>query len=206
VIAISFTLLGKVSINGLGYQFLWPKVPEWNIISAPVWVPLACVFIVVFTRSFLELHKQSRYINWLFFLLMFLNFTVIITLPISRYLSLFLMVSFSILTFFIVLTVAFICLMRGVRGARFYILGWLVFLTGVLITILEWAVILPYTTFTAYAGQAALTFEVFLLFLALADKINIMRQEKEAAEQKAKESQDLAIKNLKKADQLKDEF
>src|SRR5690625_7902735 len=84
---------------------------------------------------------------------MFLNLTVILTLPISRYLSLFLMVSFSIVTFLVVLTVAFICLIRGVREARFYILGWLIFLTGVSITILERAVILPYTTFTEYAGQ-----------------------------------------------------
>ena len=206
VMAISFTLLGKVSINGLGYQFLWPNVPKWNIVSAPVWVPLACVFILIFTRSFLELKNQSRYINWLFFLLMFLNLTVILTLPISRYLSLFLMVSFSIVTFLVVLTVAFICLIRGVREARFYILGWLIFLTGVSITILERAVILPYTTFTEYAGQAALTIEVVLLSLALADKINIMRQEKEVAEQKAKENQNLAIQNLKKADELKDEF
>src|SRR5699024_8317079 len=103
-------------------------------------------------------------------------------------------------------TVAFIYLARGVREARFYILGWLIFLTGVSITILERAVILPYTIFTEYAGQAALTIEVVLLSLALADKINIMRQEKETAEKKAKESQDLAIKNLKKSDQLKDEF
>lgn len=206
VMAISFTLLGKISINGLGFQLLWPNAPAWNVVSAPVWVPLACIFILIFTRSFLDLKKQSRYINRLFFSLMLLNSTVIFTLPFSRYLSLFFMVSFSLITFIVILTVAFICLIRGVREARFYILGWLIFLTGVSITILERAVILPYTTFTEYAGQAALTIEVVLLSLALADKINIMRQEKELAEKKAKESQDLAIKNLKKSDQLKDEF
>src|SRR5690625_1698757 len=206
VIAITFTLLGKMSINGLGYQFLWPNVPKWNLISGPVWVPLACIAVLIFTRSFLDLTKQSRFVNGLFYFLVFLNLTVIISLPHSRYLALFLMVTFSIITFISVLTVAFICLIRGVREARFYILGWLIFLTGVSITILERAVILPYTTFTEYAGQAALTVEVVLLSLALADKINIMREEKEFAERKAKDSQNLAIKNLKKADQLKDEF
>src|SRR5690625_2875289 len=168
VMTISFTLLGKISINGLGYQLIWPNIPKWNIISAPVWVPLACISVIVFTRSFLELQKKSHKINRLFTVLIFLNLSVILMLLYSRYIALFMMVSFSILTFISVITVAFICLIRGVREARFYILGWLIFLSGVSITILERAVILPYTIFTEYAGQAALTIEVVLLSLALA--------------------------------------
>lgn len=116
------------------------------------------------------------------------------------------MVFVSLITFLVSLTVAIICLLKGVREARFYIVGWLVFLTGVSITILERAVYLPYNMFTEYAGQAALTIEVVLLSLALADKIKIIRQQKEEAERKTRESQKLAIENLKKADQLKDEF
>src|SRR5699024_3028086 len=38
VLAITFTLLGKVSINGLGYQYLWPDFPYWNMISTTFWV------------------------------------------------------------------------------------------------------------------------------------------------------------------------
>src|SRR5690625_2747975 len=112
--------------------------------------------------------------------------------------------AFSIFLF--VLAVAIICLKRGARQARFYIAGWLIFLTGVSVTILERTVILPFTIITEYAGQITLTIEVVLLSLALADKIKIMRQEKELAEKKAQENQELAIQNLKKADELKDEF
>ena len=109
-------------------------------------------------------------------------------------------------TFASVLIASVIAWRRGARQARFYIVGWVIFLTGVFITIMERAAILPYTLITEYAGQAALTIEVVLLSLALADKINIMREEKDLAEAKAKESQELAIKNLKQADELKDEF
>ena len=109
-------------------------------------------------------------------------------------------------TFVTVLSVAFICLKRGARQARFFIVGWLIFLMGVFITILERAALLPFSNFTEYAGQATLTTEVVLLSLALADKINIMRSEKEQAEQEAQESQALAMESLKKTDELKDEF
>src|SRR5699024_2261571 len=49
-------------------------------------------------------------------------------------------------------------------------------------------------------------FEVVFLSLALADKFNIMRREKRIAERKALERQELALQNLKQADELKDEF
>src|SRR5690625_1862038 len=29
VITITFTLLGKISINGIGYQYIWPNLPFW---------------------------------------------------------------------------------------------------------------------------------------------------------------------------------
>lgn len=206
VIAITCTLLGKLSINGLAFQYLWPNYPSWNLVAAPVWVALACIFIIIFSRTFLDIDHYIPSFKNLFYGLIFLNSLVIIILPFSRYIALYMMVIASISTFTIILTIAIICLQKGARQARFYILGWLIFLTGVSITILERAVILPFTLVTEYAGQAALTIEVVLLSLALADKINIMRQEKLLAEQKAQESQALAMQNLKKSDELKDEF
>src|SRR5699024_12072489 len=49
VLAITFTSLGKVSINGLGYQYLWPNFPYWNMISTTIWVSIASIFILIFT-------------------------------------------------------------------------------------------------------------------------------------------------------------
>src|SRR5699024_2257825 len=89
---------------------------------------------------------------------------------------------------------------------RFFVLGWVIFLTGVSITMLERAVVLPYSIVTEYAGQTALTIEVVLLSLALADKFNIIRQEKRIAVRKAIENQELALQHLKQADELKNEF
>lgn len=206
VLTIICTLLGKLSINGLAYQYLWPDYPAWNIISTPFWVSLACIFMFIFTRNFLDTDQYFPSFKKVIYPLIFLHTLVILSLFISRYVALYLMVISALLTFIAVLGVAFICLFKGARQARFYIVGWIVFLVGVSITILERAVVLPFTLFTEYAGQAALTIEVVLLSLALADKINMMRQEKEKAEEKAAKNQALAMENLKKSDQLKDEF
>lgn len=206
VLTITFTLLGKVSINGLGYQYLWPNFPQWNIISTTIWVAIASIFILIFTRHFLDIDKYVPSFKQYYYTFIGLNIFVILSISYSRYVALFLMIIVALGTFITAITTAAICLYRGAREARFYLLGWLVFLTGVSITMLERAVVIPYSMVTEYAGQAALTFEVVLLSLALADKFNIMREEKRIAERKALESQELALQNLKQADELKDEF
>lgn len=206
VLVISFTLLGKLSINGLAFQYIWPNAPRWNVISTPFWVAIACIFILIFTRSFLNTDQYSPTFKKVMYALILCNTLIIVMLPINRFIAMYIMVIAAIATFITVLFVALVCLKRGAYQARFYLLGWFIFLTGVSMTILERAVILPFNVFTEYAGQAALSIEVVLLSFALADKINIMRHEKELAERKAQEIQAVALKNLEKADELKDEF
>lgn len=213
VAAITCTLMGKVSINGLGFQYLWPDQPMWNKLATTFWVSLACIFILMFTRIFLEADQHvPSFRKWTYGLIT-LNSLVLAILfvslysgQVSYYWAQTAMVLASLFTFVTVLITAFMCLKRGARQARFYIAGWLIFLTGVSITILQRSVVLPYSMLTEYAGQAALTAEVVLLSLALADKINIIRREKEIAERQALESQAESIRNLEIADEMKDEF
>lgn len=206
VLAISSTLMGHFTINGFSYQYLWPNYPAWNLIAAPFWVSVACIFILIFTRRFLDADYYIPKFKNVSFLLIGVNGLVIILLFFSHLVALNLMLLSTISTFGTVLTVAFLCLRRGARQARFFIVGWIIFLLGVFITILERGAFLSYSNFTEYAGQGALAVEVVLLSLALGDKINMMRAEKEQAEQEAIESQAVALESLKKSDELKDEF
>lgn len=206
VLVISCTTIGQLSLNGLAFQFIWSNFPSWNAIATPFFVSLACMFILMFTRSFLDTDKYLPKFKKISFLIIGLNGVVILSLFISNIFALNIMLVSTTSTFVVVLSAAFICLKRGARQARFFIMGWLFFLVGVFITILERASILPFTPLIEYAGQISIGIEMVLLSLALADKINIMRAEKEEAEKKAKESQVLAMENLMKADELKDEF
>jgi two-component system sensor histidine kinase ChiS len=54
--------------------------------------------------------------------------------------------------------------------------------------------------------QIGSAMELILFSIALADRINILKKEKEIAQAEALENQKLAIENLKKADKIKDEF
>ena len=206
VLAMFCTLMGKISINGVGFQYLWPESSAWNLISTPFWVSLGSIFILLFTRSFLETDRHfPPFVKWAR-LLMIGHGIVIALLFVTHIPALNLMIAGALGTFVTVLITALRSLIRGVRQARFFFLGWLIFLSGVSVTILERAAVIPYSLFAEYAGQGAMTAEVVLLSLALADKIQIMREEKAAAEEEARESQQEALENLRKADALKNEF
>lgn len=206
VISISLILIAYMSLNGDAYKYLWPNFPVWNLISVSTLVSISCIFIIFFTRDFLDTKRHVPGFTNVSRVLIALNSLTIIFLIFDLYLALNMMFLTTFTTFTSIVAVGFLSLARGVREARFFVIGWLVFLGGTFITILERAVVLPYSVMTEYAGQAAMVIEVVLLSLALADKINLIRHEKVAAEQKARKSQEMALESFRRTDKLKDEF
>lgn len=206
VLTISSSMIAQLSLNGLGFKYLWPSFPNWNVMAVPFSVSIACIFVILFTKEFLDTNKQVPFFRYISTILIGLNLITILMLFIAHYAALNIMFISTFSTFSAVLLVTFISLKRGVREARFLIIGWIVFLSGVSITILERAAVIPYSILTEYAGQGALSIEVVLLSLALADKINMIRKEKMNAEKLARKNQEMALESLREADELKDEF
>lgn len=52
-------LLLQLNLNGLGFQYLWPSLPDINIYSISVTMALANYFAIELTLSFLELKKYD---------------------------------------------------------------------------------------------------------------------------------------------------
>src|SRR5699024_6324974 len=54
VISISLTLIAYMSLNVDAYKYLWLGFPGWNLISVSSLVSISCIFIIFFTRDFLD--------------------------------------------------------------------------------------------------------------------------------------------------------
>lgn len=206
VFVIICSIFSNLSLNGMAYQYIWSNSSWWNLRSIVFFVILGSIFSLLFARSFLNIKHQLPKINKIYNCLIWFNIFIIILLFISYYLALNLMVLSMTMMLIVIITSTYLCLRKGVRQARYFILAWVIFLAGVLITVLSDSALLPLTIWTKYAAQTAGAIEVILLSFALADKINIMRVEKERAEKIAIENQKIAVKNLQKSDELKDEF
>jgi len=71
---------------------------------------------------------------------------------------------------------------KGTRESGFFLIAWTFFLLGVAVYVLKDLGVLPYNTFTLYSMPIGSAIETVLLSFALADKINILKKEKEESQ------------------------
>jgi two-component system NtrC family sensor kinase len=81
-----------------------------------------------------------------------------------------------------VLGTSFYMARKNFRPAYFYLTAWMFFLITFIILILRNLAVLPYNNFTTYIIYVGSSMEIALLSIALADKINVLRREKEQSQ------------------------
>jgi signal transduction histidine kinase len=74
---------------------------------------------------------------------------------------------------------------QGYRPARYFIIAWIIFILGLTLYALRNFGILPFNAFTNFALPVGSVVEILLLSFALADRINVLKQEKELSQQQA---------------------
>ena len=180
---IIFILLTQTTLQGYPFQFLWPDIP-WIAIHGPFIFPaLVGIAALEFFKEFLRLKTRTPKLN------MVSNvFIVIYIAAVTVGISGFYGVGYQIieinagLVSIYMLILSFKIYFKGHTEARFFLVGWAVFLTGICIFVLKDFDILPYNNFTRYTMHFGSGIEVILLSFALADRINILKQEKEASQ------------------------
>ena len=74
---------------------------------------------------------------------------------------------------------------QGYKPARYFITAWVIFIIGLTLYALRNFGILPFNAFTNFALPVGSVVEILLLSFALADRINVLKQEKELSQQQA---------------------
>ena len=207
VVVIIGSIFTSLALNGLGFQYMWQESPWWNHRSIIFFINIGAIAALLFTMSFLETRKNVPKFKWIAgTLILFNSLNIGCLLFISYSIALNLLVVELLLSISSIIIVGFICLLNGVRQARYFLGAWVVFIIGITISMMADAAYLPLTVGTKYAFQFTAAAEVILLSLALADRINILGQDKRKAQLEARKSQAEAVENLKQSNIIKDEF
>lgn len=176
-------MLLQLSLNGLAFQFLWPDSPYWSNIATPIFIGLSLFTVILFSNSFLRVKDFSltfyRYLNVLKAMtlavaLMPFLFSYQLSVMLSAIIALFVAPS--------VLICAFMVYRNGYRTAKYFIIAWTVLLIGIFLYALKNLGAIPVGFFSNYSIQIGSALEVILLSLALADRINSLKQEIEQKE------------------------
>ncbi|MBN6186043.1 response regulator [Aneurinibacillus sp. BA2021] len=206
VLFVFSSLFTQLAYNGIGYQYIWPNSPGWNNVSIIFFMACTIVWGALSARDFLNIKTYAPKLNrWLLGCMTVGMFTLLI-LPFSYKIALELVMIGTGASTIIIIFAAALCWAKGYRPARYYLLAWLSFLLcSALSSMIDEGYVIG-AGWMRYAFQFGAVLESLLLSFALADKINMMRREKELAEAEAKRNQQLTLESLHRLDRLKDEF
>ena len=199
--------LYQVSVNGAGVAYFWPDNPWWANAATPLFIGAAGLFGCQFARSFLQMASHSRYFDRYLQVLMGCSALVMLMSLSQGYgIALRLATALALVFTVSIFAAGLFAWWRGLRVARYFIIAWSAFLLGGLVNTLMVLGYLPNVFLTMYASQIGSALEVGLLSLALADRINSMREEQARTLREAGQTLEQANQQLARSNRLKDEF
>ncbi|MES9895073.1 MAG: diguanylate cyclase [Candidatus Thiodiazotropha endolucinida] len=177
---LNFTLVGFAG------QFLWPETPILQQYATSLLVNLVIIGAVVFSGKLLDIRKYSRA-----YFLIFRTLIILALLGIAISLAGRLEIANRIASLSgmalvpILISAAIVTYRKGNFAARYFLVAWGVFLIFVFISGLYYWGMLPYGFVTAHALQIGSVFEVTMLGVATADRVQLLNREKEEADRLA---------------------
>jgi two-component system, sensor histidine kinase LadS len=178
---VSYAVL-QFSLNGFGHQFLWsgPGPLASRIPIVLIGTTMLCMMWL--TIRFLGFWPHSRALRLAFRVFLVLAASVGVLgafAPLAVAIPLASVVGSCLLP--LILAAGVFSMRRGSRTARYFVVAWGLFLCGVSVSGLTTAGVLPSGLFTTYAMQFGSVLEVWVLALALLDRVRSLREQKEAA-------------------------
>lgn len=178
-------VVGLVQICLLGYttQFFWPNSTWLAHHSVYILSPLSCIFIIEFIKVFLKTKEFTPKLHKGFFALTFIYAAYILLdlFNLADQLYNIIQLCAMILSGYI-LVVSYKIMKMNYRPAKFLFYAWIIFLIGVFTYALKDVGMLPYNNYTILLMPVGSAIETALLSFALADRINILKLEKEVSQ------------------------
>lgn len=183
VVYISIVGLTQLNFQGYAYKYIWPGSVFLSHHAVYVLSILVGIASILFERNFLMTYqyapKEDRWFK-LFYGVYFISLIFLLLKQTN--------ISYQIIqinamcTALYMLYVAIVVLKKGFRPAAFFLVAWTIFLIGVCVYVLKDIGILPYNNITYYMMPFGSAVEVMLLSFALADRINVLKREKEESQ------------------------
>lgn len=193
--------LGQFSWNGLGFEYLWPNSTAWGNVASIAGFDAAGLFGAVFSRAFLNTSRSAPALDKALFATGAVFAILLVTIPVTSYQFNAVLTSVNGLVFSLVaITGGGVCLARGFKSARFFLLAWTILLIGVGALGARNMGWVPTNFFTMYAMLIGSALEMILLSFALAERISDLRKEKEAAQMEAVTAEKAMIETLERTE------
>lgn len=178
VFFIGSFILWQLCIDGLGHQYLWQDIRWINEKGALIFISITIYCAILFTRSFLHLREYASRLNYILVGFQSIMLVLLLSSFVFSYTVVIQILVWLVFPIPIILLYAgIVALKHKYQYARFYILGWSLFLGGSVLLALSSLGLLGGYEYMKYIQKTGSLGEVMFFSLALAERINLLRQQ-----------------------------
>ncbi|MEJ1239771.1 sensor histidine kinase [Chryseolinea sp. T2] len=173
--------------TGIGFQFLWPGVPQLNL-ALSSWIAMSFVFTISFGMELLN--TRAQFPAWHKLLVWFIGFAgIIIIVNVAGYFYLADILDhiFAISSTLLLFVLGFVALRSDVRVALYFIVALACLVLTIVLHALYVEDVLPANTLSYHVALGGNLAEALLFAFALAHKIRTLRSEREKAQRETLE-------------------
>jgi len=193
----------QLALQGFGFQYFWPEHASFNSWIIPVSLSAFAGTSSAFMIFFFNLRKNSLFqFRLLKGFIIFCSFTSILSFILPYKTIITITASLSQPMAITGIWISLSMLRKGFLFARFFLWTWIIFIAFSMLLTLNKFGLIPRNNLTEYSVQFGNILAIVFMSMALADKINIDRNDKLLAQEKAKEEQQ---KNMQLKIDMKEE-
>ncbi len=185
VVQSFFTAILQTVLFGFSFQYFWPNSIFLQEYGVEFLTTVGTFFGIIFMNSFLKTKTNAPKLFKVSKLLLGLYTLLGILVWFENTLVNAILLGLQPLAALFILGVAINVMLAGYKPARFYLISWSVFLVGILIFVLSEVGVVERNTFTTLTMTMGAGLETVLLSFALANRINILKNEQKEAVSKS---------------------
>ncbi|MGJ4748479.1 7TM diverse intracellular signaling domain-containing protein, partial [Leptospira sp. SA-E8] len=179
-------MLWNFSFNGYAFLFSWPDAPAFG--NQIIGLSGVAIFATLsaFSCAYLQTRTRTPRLHKLIVVLATLVGLHAVPAALDHYAATFrTLMPLGALLLFTLLSTAVYLMFRGYRSARFYALAWVFVIAGAIAYTLRVFDVLPANFLTEFSLNIGSALEFILLAFVLADRINVLKEEKLTLERHA---------------------
>jgi hypothetical protein len=170
-----FVGLFSMAQDGIGFQYFWPSLPRFNDYAPFLFSSLMVIFMLLYTRSFLETKINYPILNNLIIGFIILKASIIIINFISPEGSKNL-IWIDLLPFILAYITAIVSYENNNRSSLYFVIGFTILFLAFLINTLRIFKVIPANVITVYSINVAVIIEMILLSQALTERVKKIRE------------------------------
>lgn len=169
-----------MSLDGIGFQYLWPNHPEWNDYAAGIALYSLIVWALIFTRRFLNTGTTAPLLDKAL-MAMIAARSVQFLIELFFFPNLLIYRNHDIIPLSLIFYTAIQVWRNGYKPARFFVIAYGLLFTGFFVRTLVHFNVLPFTTISHYSLHFSFVLEMLFLTMALGDRVRILKDNRDRA-------------------------